>query len=200
MVYTTVLNYNKENKEAQSSDDDADAEIDSGSKDEDTASPAYLRSSAWGLLGLLSLALLLLAKNNKKNNKKKKNMASLPLIKKGSGTKENNGEAELNPNFVTGYADGESSFTVRIRRSLNSKFGYTFNPCILYSSFPPLCLISSSASPSSQPSHSPPWRSIPFFLSILFYIYYSPLLFFFFSFFDYLHILLYAKKEVNKKR
>ncbi|HLT42957.1 MAG TPA: LAGLIDADG family homing endonuclease [Sphingobacteriaceae bacterium] len=43
-------------------------------------------------------------------------------------TKENNGETELNPNFVTGYGYGESSFTVRIRRSLSSKFGYTFNP------------------------------------------------------------------------
>ena len=37
MVCTTVLNYNKDNKKAQSSDDDADAEIDSGSKDEDWA-------------------------------------------------------------------------------------------------------------------------------------------------------------------
>ena len=46
MVCTTILNYNKDNKEAQSSDDDA--EIDSGSKDEDPQKNK---------------------KNNKKNNK-----------------------------------------------------------------------------------------------------------------------------------
>lgn len=30
----------------------------------------------------------------------------------------------LNPNFVTGYADGDGSFSIRLRKHSSSKFGY----------------------------------------------------------------------------
>ena len=38
---------------------------------------------------------------------------------------------ELNPYFVTGYSDGESSFSIRLRSNPSSKFG--FNVSIVYS-------------------------------------------------------------------
>jgi hypothetical protein len=37
-------------------------------------------------------------------------------------------KSKLNPYFVTGYSDGESSFSIRIRRSNKSKFAFSINP------------------------------------------------------------------------
>lgn len=37
-------------------------------------------------------------------------------------------KSKLNPYFVTGYSDGESSFSIWIRTSNKSKFGFNINP------------------------------------------------------------------------